>query len=101
MARFLSVCRVGVIAEGRALAVDADGLRVAVFNDGGVYRALLDRCPHAGASLAAGWVSDGEAVCPFHRWRFRLTDGRCAGSGGRNAHSFRCEVRDGEVWVEV
>lgn len=37
-------------------------------------------CPHLGAHLASadGCISDGEIVCPFHKWRFDTDDGICA-----------------------
>jgi 3-ketosteroid 9alpha-monooxygenase subunit A len=37
-------------------------------------------CPHLGAHLAShdGGIADGEIVCPFHKWRFDLTTGKCA-----------------------
>ncbi len=28
-----------------------------------------------GASLGDGWVEDGCVACPWHAWRFRLSDG--------------------------
>jgi nitrite reductase/ring-hydroxylating ferredoxin subunit len=101
MARFVPVCRLEEIAEGRGRAVEVDGLRVAVFKDGGRPFALLGRCPHANGPLGHGWVEDGEAVCPLHRWHFKLESGRCSTVPGNSVHRFRCEVRDGEVWVEV
>lgn len=101
MARFVAVCRVEEVAEGRARAAEVDGLPVAIFNDGGRFHALLGRCPHAGGVMGGGWVEDGEAVCPLHRWRFKLSSGRCTTGGGASLHRFRCEVRADEVWVEV
>ena len=39
-------------------------------------------CPHAGGSMAAGHVEqqgeDACAVCPWHGWSFRLSDGEYA-----------------------
>ena len=101
MARFVEVCGVGEIEEGRAVAVEVDGLRIAVFRDRGSFHALLGRCPHAGGAMGHGWVEDGEAVCPLHRWRFRLATGRCSTMPGESLHKFRSEVRDGRVWVEA
>jgi 3-phenylpropionate/trans-cinnamate dioxygenase ferredoxin subunit len=35
------------------------------------------RCPHAGGRLAEGWVDPlGNVVCPLHRYRFSLANGR-------------------------
>ena len=101
MAEFVAVCRVESVPEGRGLPVEVGGLRVAVFNDGGTFYAVSGRCPHANGPLGLGWIEEGEAVCPRHRWRFRLKDGRCTTVRGQSLHRFACEVRDGEVWVAV
>jgi nitrite reductase/ring-hydroxylating ferredoxin subunit len=51
--------------------------------------------------MGLGWIEEGEAVCPLHRWRFKLTTGRCTTVRGSSLHRFASEVRDGEVWVAV
>jgi nitrite reductase/ring-hydroxylating ferredoxin subunit len=51
--------------------------------------------------LGLGWVEEGEAVCPLHRWRFKLSSGRCTTVPGDSVHRFRCEVRGDGVYVEV
>ena len=101
MARFVEVCGADEVEEGRGHAVEVDGLRIAVFRDGGAYYALLGRCPHANGAMGDGWVEEGEAVCPLHRWRFKLSTGRCTSMPGQSLHKFRCEVREGRVWVEA
>ena len=77
MAEWVAVCRLDEIREGRGVSREADGVRVAIFRDG------------------------GEVVCPLHRWRFRLADGRCTTVRGNSVHRFRCEARGEDVWVEV
>ena len=62
---------------------------------------LLPLALAAGGALGLGWVEEGEAVCPLHRWRFKLTTGRCTTVRGESVHAFRCEVRGDEVWVEA
>ncbi len=101
MAKYVAVCRFDEVVEGRAVAVEVDGLRIAVFNDGGRFHALLGRCPHANGPMGHGWIEDGEAVCPLHRWRFKLSSGRCTTDPGHSLHAFRCVVREDQVWVEV
>lgn len=101
MAEFVAVCQVEDVPEGRALAAEVAGLRIAVFNDGGRLHALSGRCPHANGPMGKGWIEEGEAVCPLHRWRFRLATGRCTTVRGESLHRFACEVRAGEVWVAV
>lgn len=101
MAQFVRVASVAEVKEGRGISVEIDGLRVAVFNDGGRFFALQGRCPHANGALGLGWVEEGEAVCPLHRWRFKLATGRCTTVRGESVHPFRCEVRGDEIWVDV
>lgn len=101
MADWFATCRIEEVPEGRALGVEVEGLRLAIYNDGGQFHALSARCPHARGPMDRGWVEGGEAVCPLHRWRFRLDTGRCTTSRGSSLHRFPLEVRDGAVWVRV
>ena len=101
MAKFVAVCKVEDVAEGKGHSVFVAGMPLALFKDGGQIYALLGRCPHAGGPLGRGWVEEGEAVCPLHRWRFQLASGRCTTVRGMSVHRFACEVRAEEVWVAV
>ncbi|CAE7484169.1 unnamed protein product, partial [Symbiodinium sp. CCMP2456] len=65
-------------SEGQGRTVVVDDRLVAIFLVSGEYRAIDDLCPHQGASLGAGCVEDGEVYCPWHGWRFRLSDGKWA-----------------------
>jgi nitrite reductase/ring-hydroxylating ferredoxin subunit len=40
-------------------------------------RVLPDRCLHRGGALHRGAVVDDAIECPYHRWRWRGTDGQC------------------------
>lgn len=100
-ADFHRACAVGDLVEGRGRAVEVDGVRIAVFREGGRIFALSGQCPHAGAPLGFGWIEDGEIVCPLHRWRFRLTNGRCTTQSGHDLNRFACRIRDGAVWVAI
>lgn len=101
MTEFVAVCRADEVTEGRAVAVEVAGRRVAVFRHEGTFYALSGRCPHANGPMGRGRVEDGEAVCPLHRWRFRLDTGRCTTVRGASLRAFPCEVRDGTVWVRA
>src|SRR3954468_13861162 len=100
MRQWVAVCRLDEIREGRGLSRVAAGLRVGIFRLGDDVVALSGRCPHAGGSLGHGWVEDGEVICPLHRWRFRLSDGRGTTMRGSSVHRFPCELRGDEVWVK-
>ena len=101
MAEYRRACRFEEIVDGRAVAVELDGLRVAVYREGDRVFALSGRCPHSNGPMGLGWIEEGEAVCPLHRWRFKLGSGRCTTVRGEGLHRFAAEIRDGEVWVSV
>ena len=79
------------IAPGQRKIVEVQGISVGVFNVGGTYYALRNRCPHQGAPLCLGslkgtalpsspgeylWARDGEILrCPWHGWEFDVTTG--------------------------
>jgi nitrite reductase/ring-hydroxylating ferredoxin subunit len=87
--------RVGLVRDippGTSTVVTARGREIVVFNVGGEFYALLNRCPHEGAKLSRGLIvglpeSDapgcykltrpGEILrCPWHGWEFDLRTGK-------------------------
>jgi nitrite reductase/ring-hydroxylating ferredoxin subunit len=92
VSRRFAVARVSELPDGGRLIVDVGGRSIGVFNVGGRYYALLNRCPHAGGELCRGELlglleSDfpGEyrhdpnrklLACPWHGWEFDLETGR-------------------------
>ena len=72
---FIKVARSKRVKEGRGYAVHFEGTKIALFRSGGKVYALKDSCPHQGAPLSDGFVEDGCAVCFYHDWKFKLSDG--------------------------
>src|SRR5689334_16417820 len=77
-----SLCEVGELEEGKGKYVEIGGFQLAVFLDQGGVHVIDNTCPHAGGNLAAGFVEEGCAVCPWHYWAFRLDNGRLRDSPG-------------------
>ena len=48
---------------------------IALFLVDGKPCAIDDVCPHMGASLSGGCLENDIVTCPWHAWRFRVTDG--------------------------
>jgi len=76
--------------------------------------ALRDVCPHRASPLSPGRIIDGEdgaaVECPYHAWRFRASDGKCAGapalasSAGQDPGSiavpaFMVHEANGLIWI--
>jgi nitrite reductase/ring-hydroxylating ferredoxin subunit len=80
------------ISEGQQKRVSIAGRDICVFNIKGSFFALLDRCPHEGASLSHGfrvglvtstspgcfqYSRESEMVkCPWHGWEFDIKTGQ-------------------------
>ena len=75
------LCKFTDLKDGEGLFVKLADRNIAVFMKDGVIHALDDRCPHAGASLAGGYLDEGNVVCPWHQWTFSLEDGQLVGGG--------------------
>ncbi len=48
---------------------------IAIFLVDGKVFAIDEHCPHAGGPLGAGHLTGDVVMCPWHGWRFRVTDG--------------------------
>lgn len=101
MPDFQTVAKVGDIPEGEGRAFEVNGKLVAVFLHGGQYYAIDDVCPHMGASLSQGYVEKGIVTCPWHAWRFRITDGTWADSPKLKIGCYPVRVQGDEIQVQV
>ena len=74
-AQWRAVARVGALRPGDVIAVEVEGLQLALGRDGDRYFAVQRRCAHRGGDLAEGIVARGHLVCPQHGWRFSTRTG--------------------------
>ncbi len=73
--RYVTVARVGEIAEGGVKVVYVDDVPVAVFRVDGAYHAIEDLCTHDGGPLAEGVLEGCVIECPRHGARFDVRSG--------------------------
>jgi 3-phenylpropionate/trans-cinnamate dioxygenase ferredoxin subunit len=87
-----------------------------VFNVGGRFYGLANRCPHMGAPVCKGlltgtavsdapysstWVREGEILrCPWHAWEFDIATGETITTPVRKIQAFPVEVDENlNVWL--
>jgi nitrite reductase/ring-hydroxylating ferredoxin subunit len=86
------IAKTAEIPVGSKRCVSVGGREIVVFNVGGEFFGLANRCPHRGAKLSDGMIvgriesggygeyhleSSGTAVrCPWHGWEYDLRTGR-------------------------
>jgi nitrite reductase (NADH) small subunit/3-phenylpropionate/trans-cinnamate dioxygenase ferredoxin subunit len=91
------------VPEGEGKVVVVERKIVALFRTGDNFYALDDVCPHMGASLGSGYVEGDTVTCPWHAWRFRLTDGAWADNprGKIKVGCYPVRVVGDEVQIQI
>ena len=104
MMQWISICERAGLREGEGKYVEVEGFCLAVFLHEGTVRVLDNACPHAGANLAGGYISEGCVVCPKHGWPFRLDNGQLRDTPGVNVDTYPVrllEQEDGPAMIQV
>jgi nitrite reductase/ring-hydroxylating ferredoxin subunit len=94
--------RVAALAEvpdGGCLAVELDGLALALIRRGDRVTAFENRCPHAGAPLSEGFVEGDRLTCAWHGWSFDLDTGVSPDDPEMIVLRLETVVEDGDVLV--
>ncbi len=115
------VARVDELGDGESLTTVVEGRPVGVFNVGGEFLALHNRCVHQSGPLCEGVVmailkaridprgrikeyydpTQPVLACPWHGWEYDLRTGRLIGDPTRGVRVYETRVEDGEVKVVV
>ncbi|ETX01140.1 MAG: hypothetical protein ETSY2_37765, partial [Candidatus Entotheonella gemina] len=96
----IDICAVKELAPGQRRIVDiGDYDEVLVLNLDGVYYAINNVCPHAGAALERGTVVDGVLFCPLHQWGFCLSNGRAIDDDALYAQIYRVISQDQRLYL--
>ena len=100
----IDVCPVEELPPGSVKIVVAGSLAVGVYNLGGEYYGLEDRCSHDDGPLCEGdfEADDGIAICPRHGANIEIRTGRpLTLPATEPVATFPVHVEDGVVKVTV
>jgi nitrite reductase/ring-hydroxylating ferredoxin subunit len=62
--------------------------------------ACTQKCPHAGGIMASGHIdATGNIVCPLHRYKYSLNNGRNTSGEGYFLKTFPVEMRQEGIFV--
>lgn len=89
------------IPIGESRCVKLGEAQVGLFHSKEGLFAIDNLCPHRGAPLHEGYVSDGQVTCPWHQWQFQLDDGVCRNIPKVRIPSYATEIRDGTIWINL
>lgn len=74
--RWLRVCEVGDIKQGRAKIFTLDDQKVAIFRYDNKLSAVDNFCKHQGGPLGEGKIIDGCITCPWHGYQYYPHNGQ-------------------------
>lgn len=58
------------------------------------------KCPHAGGAMSAGFIDAlGNIVCPLHRYKFSLQNGRNTSGEGYYLKTYPVAIREDGIYI--
>ena len=101
MSCFVMAAKISQVPEGRALRVDIEGRKLALFKIDGEFHAFDDFCS-GGADFSKAVVSDdGNLLCPHHGWRFDVQEGVCSMVPDAHVTSYPVKVEGDTILVKL
>jgi len=86
--------------ENSLLQTEVADKKICLSKKDGIIKACIAKCPHAGGVLADGYIDPlGNIVCPLHRYRFDMQNGRNTSGEGYFLKTFPVEIRENGVFV--
>jgi nitrite reductase/ring-hydroxylating ferredoxin subunit len=87
-------------SENNIAIAEANGKKICIgkFND--EVFAFAYKCPHAGGIMADGYIDAlGNVVCPLHRYKYDMKNGRNVSGEGYYLKHWPVEIREEGVFV--
>lgn len=87
-------------AENQIAVVEVNGKKICIGRSREVAFAFAYKCPHAGGILAHGFIDAlGNVVCPLHRYKFNMQNGRNTSGEGYYLKHWPVDIRETGVFV--
>ena len=86
--------------ENHVASMECNGKKICVARHLDKYYAFSATCPHAGGHFSDGWIDAlGNIVCPLHRYRFALHNGRNTSGEGYYLKTYPLELRADGLYI--
>src|SRR5215213_1641001 len=88
--------------ENHLVQTDVSGKMVCLSRKSDQLFACVAKCPHAGGRLADGYIdATNNIVCPLHRYKFNLQNGRNTSGEGYFLKTFPVETTPDGVFIGI
>ena len=96
-----SITEINFSANGLT-EITIDGKTICLALNNNTLHACTQKCPHAGGPLVDGYLDvAGNIVCPLHRYKFSLHNGRNVSGEGYFLKTFPVEIKNNGVFVRI
>ena len=99
MAEYIKVAKIHEIPGISGKKISINGKKIALFKNKDSVFAIRNSCPHQGAELSEGHISDSNVVCPLHGWQFDLKTGTFSGNENIRIPTYKVKVEKDEVFI--
>lgn len=87
-------------ADNNIAVVEIKGKKICIAKFKDSVFSFVYKCPHAGGFLADGYIDAvGNVVCPVHRYKYNLQNGRNTSGEGYYLKNWPVEIKDDGVYV--
>ncbi len=94
-----SIDELQLSSEG-LLEIEVNGKRICIAFNKDQFFACAAKCPHAGGNMSHGYVDAlGNIVCPLHRYKFALANGRNVSGEGYYLKTYPIEKRENGIFI--
>lgn len=98
---FLRAAKKAEVPSGTIREFQLDGKTVAVANVGGKLFAINNVCLHRGGPLGQGELDGQIVTCPWHGWRYDVTNGKLVTNPAVGGETYPIEVRGDDIFVDI
>ena len=89
-------------AENHIAVAELDGKKICIAKYKESLFAFSYKCPHAGGILADGYIDPlGNIVCPLHRYKYDMKNGRNTSGEGYYLKHWPVEQRDDGIYAGI
>ena len=89
--------------QDNSIAVmEVNGKKICIAKYREQYFAFAYTCPHASGIMADGWIDLlGNVVCPLHRYKFNIINGRNTSGEGYYLKTYPLRIDEKGIYVEL
>ncbi len=101
MPSWVKVSTLTEIQAGTAKTCMVNGKEIGVYHVEGKIYACENTCFHQGAPLADGRLNGTVITCPWHSWKYDITNGVCTRDESITLKTYKTKLEGEDIFVEI